>query len=153
MVLSDAEVQLIESMGLFFERLGNPRIGGRMAGLMLLASEPLALEEIANLLKVSKASVSTNSRQFLAIGVIEEVSFPGDRRTYYRFNPRAWEDRLVIAQQLGATIEALALQGLGAIASDNEAARQRLDYTREFGAFLQEGVRRLQEEWRTRRSS
>lgn len=151
MVLSDAEIQFVESTGLFYERLGFPRIGGRMAGLMLLSPEPLPLEEVAAILRVSKASVSTNSRQFIRLGVLEEVSRPGDRRRFLRWHPGTFDGRLAILAAVGESIEHLAASGLAAIRPENDAARARLDYARAFAEFLQAGAGRLQNEWLARR--
>jgi DNA-binding transcriptional regulator GbsR (MarR family) len=76
--------QFVEKLGRFFEAEGAPRTAGRILGLMLLTSGELALDEIAERLQVSKASVSTNARQMEVAGVLERCSHPGDRRDYYR---------------------------------------------------------------------
>jgi DNA-binding transcriptional regulator GbsR (MarR family) len=90
--LSPEDHRFIEALGLHFEnKAGFPRIGGRMLGLLMLASKPLALGSIAELLKVSPASVSTNIRTFHAKGLVEEMSLPGDRRHYYVFSDSAFE--------------------------------------------------------------
>ncbi|MDY7229509.1 GbsR/MarR family transcriptional regulator [Hyalangium rubrum] len=85
--------RFIESLGLHFEDQGIPRIGGRMLGLLMLAPKPLSLGTIAELLQVSPASVSTNVRRFHAKGLVQEISYPGDRRHYYVFSDNAWEHR------------------------------------------------------------
>jgi len=77
--------QLIEDFGLFWERYGLPRILGRMYGLLLLSDEPhLSLEQIADELRISKASASTIARQLQAMTMISKSTVPGDRRDYYR---------------------------------------------------------------------
>lgn len=83
-MLSSRE-KLIEDFGLFFEQYGFPRIFGRIYGLLLLTDEPhLSLEQIANELKISKASASTLARQLQAMTMIAKSSVPGDRRDYYK---------------------------------------------------------------------
>jgi DNA-binding transcriptional regulator GbsR (MarR family) len=42
-----------------------------------------SLDEMAEQLQVSKASVSANARLLETIGMIERVTKPGDRRDYY----------------------------------------------------------------------
>ena len=77
--------QLIEDIGLFWERYGLPRIFGRMHGLLLLSNEPhLSLDRIAKELNISKASASTIARQMNAMTMINKSTVPGDRRDYYR---------------------------------------------------------------------
>src|SRR5258707_3209499 len=85
--LSPALQEFVESMGVYFERFALPRIGGRILGLLLIADRPLSLDDMASTLRVSRASISTNMRLLTASSLAEQVSFPGDRRDYYRFGP------------------------------------------------------------------
>ena len=70
-----------------FEADGFPPIAGRIFGLLLLSEDPRSLDDLAQGLGVSKASVSTNARRLAAEGVLERVPRPGDRRDYYRVTP------------------------------------------------------------------
>src|SRR5688500_16342267 len=71
-------------MGMLFEADGASRTAGRLMGLLMLSPEPCSLEELAERLRVSKASVSTNARALERYGTIERVTRPGDRRDYYQ---------------------------------------------------------------------
>lgn len=82
--IDPAAERFIERMGLFFEADGAPRIAGRMFGLVLLSPDPCSLDDLAEQLQVSKASVSTNSRLLELWGAVERVTRPGDRRDYYQ---------------------------------------------------------------------
>lgn len=82
--MQPTDEQFVEKLGRFFESEGAPRTAGRILGLMLLTPGELALDDIADRLQVSKASVSTNARQMEVGGVLERCSHPGDRRDYYR---------------------------------------------------------------------
>jgi DNA-binding transcriptional regulator GbsR (MarR family) len=79
-----AAERLIEQMGLHWESEGRPRIAGRVFALMLLQDRDFTLEELAAVLRVSRGSMSTNTRRLEADGVIERVAKSGDRRVYYR---------------------------------------------------------------------
>jgi DNA-binding transcriptional regulator GbsR (MarR family) len=77
--------QLIEDFGMYFEQYGMSRILGRVYGLLMIADEPmLGLDQMAEQLGISKASVSTVARQLQAFTLIEKVTVPGDRKDYYR---------------------------------------------------------------------
>ena len=76
--------QFIERMGLLWEQEGLTRIAGRIFGLALVSPDPCSLDEIAEALGVSKASVSNDARMLEKLGFVERVSLPGDRRDYYR---------------------------------------------------------------------
>lgn len=145
--LSAEEERFIESMGLFFERQGVPRIGGRILGLLLLAEEPLALGEAARLLRVSPASVSTNVRQLQASGLVDPASIPGDRRHYYVFNSAGWDHRLELA--------ITAMDALGQLCQDALAApgleeRHKLREAVEFCDFYRRELSGAAERWRAR---
>ncbi len=73
----------IERMGLFWESEGLPRIAGRLFGLLFLQSGECSLDEMAESLGVSKASVSTDIRRLERMGFVERIGRPGDRRDYY----------------------------------------------------------------------
>ncbi|MEM9557144.1 MAG: MarR family transcriptional regulator [Acidobacteriota bacterium] len=74
----------VEAMGRDFEKESMPRIAGRVFGLLLLETGPHGLQQLAERLRVSRASVSTNTRLLEERGMIERVTLPGDRRDYYR---------------------------------------------------------------------
>jgi DNA-binding transcriptional regulator GbsR (MarR family) len=52
-----------------------------------LTPEPLALDDISELLGISKASASTGTRQLSAWGGIRQVWVPGDRRDHFQVEP------------------------------------------------------------------
>jgi DNA-binding transcriptional regulator GbsR (MarR family) len=85
-------------MGLLFEQDALPHIAGRVFGLLLVSQEARCLGELAEVLQVSKASVSTNARLLARRGVLERVRRAGDRRDFYRVSPdlfpRSMADRL-----------------------------------------------------------
>jgi DNA-binding transcriptional regulator GbsR (MarR family) len=148
--LTPDDERFIESLGLHFEDKGIPRIGGRMLGLLMLAPRPLSLGRIAELLKVSPASVSTNIRQFHNRGLVEEISFPGDRRHYYVFSDSAWEHRFEDAIE-GIT-EALQIMRTRQerLAPQEHVRAQRLSAAIEFFTFFLGTVESALERWRAR---
>lgn len=79
--------RFIERMGMAFETDGATRIMGRIFGLLLLSAKPVALDEISAGLGVSRASVSTDARKLLQLGLLERRTLPGDRRDYYAVHP------------------------------------------------------------------
>ena len=84
-------------MGRHFEEEGVPRIAGRLFGQLMLLEAVASLDELAELLQVSKGSVSSNARLLEEWGLAERITRPGDRRDYYRLAPDLSE-RLVRRQ-------------------------------------------------------
>jgi DNA-binding transcriptional regulator GbsR (MarR family) len=146
--LGSAEQRFVEAMGLHFERQGSTRIGGRIHGLLMLAEEPLSLARIAQLLKVSAASVSTNIRQCTDMGLVEPASVPGDRRHYYVISSQGWESRLRTAEVsmrsfIRVCQEALDTPSLG--------AKPNLREARDFCEFYLAEMAGISERWRAAR--
>ncbi len=143
------QLALVERVGLQFEGMGVPRIGGRIFGLLLIADRPLSLDDIAALLLVSRASVSTNLRLFVHLGFLEAVPVAGERRRCFAVTEHAWEQRLGGVMRDGASLRRLMEVGLAAVPADTPA-RARLEVAAAFGAFLEEEAAGMTERWRAR---
>ena len=76
--------QFIEDFGLALAAEGLSRIAGRLLGLILMLDDGGDLETLARQLRVSRASISTNTRLLESVGAIERHSIPGQRRIVYR---------------------------------------------------------------------
>jgi len=82
----DGVSYFIEQMGLTSQSDGLPRIAGRIAGYFIIHGGPVSFAQLAEQLKVSRGSVSTNARMLVSIGFIEKVTVPGDRQDYYQLS-------------------------------------------------------------------
>ena len=141
--------RFVESMGMYFESYGIPRIGGRILGLLLIAHEPLSAERIASILKVSRASVSTNFRILLASNLAEKITFPGDRSTYFVFPDSGLEKTLLVEIQGIDVLKRLVQQGLAALPSD-DSARNRMQEMMDWTDFLLKLYQKALVDWRAR---
>lgn len=85
------EMHFIEDIALFFERMGMPRMAGRILGVLLIADAPAqSISEIGEKLNASKSSVSIMARLLVENGLIERVATSVPRRDYYRFKEGGW---------------------------------------------------------------
>ena len=146
--ITAAAQTFVEGVGVYFERFALPRIGGRLLGLLLVIDKPLSLDDLASILSVSRASVSTNMRLIQAIGLAELVTRPGDRRDYYQFTHDAWERSMLIDMESIQTLRQLADRGLEAIATSENTAREHLDNLIRFCDLALEERRATLERWR-----
>lgn len=144
------EVVFIETLGIQVEKLGFPRIAGRILGLLALSDAPLHLDDIATRLQVSRASVSTNTRLLLGVQLIEEVGIPGDRRIYFRFHPKAFEGRLPLLLGRLELIGAWIQQGMSMIPPERKSVQQRFAQALEFQQFMTNELQGALERWRRR---
>ncbi|MBN1206549.1 MAG: MarR family transcriptional regulator [Myxococcaceae bacterium] len=148
--LTPDDHQFIEAIGRHFEDEGIPRIGGRLLGLLILAEKPLSLGRIAELLKVSPASVSTNVRLFHTRRLIEEISYPGDRRHYYTFSDAAWEHQFQSAMGAVTAAQKIFRGSLARLRPEEHVRCQRMSQAIEFFQFMHGVLESALGSWRNR---
>ena len=146
--LSASELDLVDSLARFYEAQGGARIGGRVLGLLMIVDGPLSLDELATILKASRASISTNVRALSSAGMIEHHTFPGDRRDYYRFSDTAWEQRIHTGITALERFRAIAEKALATVPATNAVARERLVGMSEFCKLFEDLEREALEKWR-----
>ena len=149
--LDPADEEFVERVGRFFEADAAPRTSGRMIGLLLLAPGELSIDEIAERLRVSRASVSTNARQLEQWGIVERVSHTGDRRDYYQISPDIGERTLERALQgIGSMVRRLR-QGQQTVAGRSQVVQDRFAGTISFHERAMDVVSDLLGQVRARR--
>lgn len=130
--MDSEKLTYIEEAGLMFEQLGMTRMVGRVLACLLVSDQDqMSFEEIREILDASKGSVSSCSRQLIQIGLIEPVSLPGDRKTYYRATKvelgSLLKRRMELFARLGSTFDRAA--------SLKERHDETYDWLREAAAF------------------
>jgi DNA-binding transcriptional regulator GbsR (MarR family) len=80
---SKARTDMVEAAGGLFQLLGLPRSAGQIYGLLYFSDKPLSLDDMVNLLSISKGSASMGTRHLSSWGVIRQVWVPGDRRDHF----------------------------------------------------------------------
>jgi DNA-binding transcriptional regulator GbsR (MarR family) len=139
----------IERSGLLWQRDGLPRIAGRIFALTLISPEPCSLDDIAETLGVSKASVSNDARMLEKLGFIERVSLPGDRRDYYRINGQSLERSLEARVQRVRDFQELLDTGMR-LPIKNPEVRERLEDHRIAFGHMVDAFSEALEQLRTR---
>jgi len=149
--LSSQKEQLlhyIEEFGLFFEQFGLPRTAGRMLGWLLVCDPPhQTMDELTEVLQVSKSSVSTTSRMLIQSGLVEKVSFPGERKDFYRISDDAWIQAWVVRVKQTVAVRQLAERGLDLLSDETLKRRARLQTMHDLYEFLEEELPKLTERW------
>jgi DNA-binding transcriptional regulator GbsR (MarR family) len=137
----------VEDMGLFFEQYGSQRTMGKVVGLLLMAERPLSQEGLMRLLNLSRTSASMTVRWAEHLGLVEQVSLPGDRKRYYQIRAdmanwlaRASMQKIEEFLQLLTTAEGLA----------DPNARARLAQMCELMSFLNKRIEAAFADWNER---
>ncbi len=88
--------ELIECIGRNSEKDGYQPVTARIMGLlMVMDKEEYTFEEIVTEMQISKSTVSNALRNLELRGVIEYVTYPGDRKRYFRFLYEDFDDMVV----------------------------------------------------------
>ena len=145
--MDPAIARFIERMGLDAEGDGFPRIAGRVAGLLVASATPSSLDDIAETLQVSRASVSTNCRLLENLGIADRVSLPGDRRDYYEIS-KNFPDRFfeVVRAQLDRKVR-IAEETLAELAEGETIVRTRMEIYRHLHDFMRAELDAMVPRW------
>ncbi len=85
--------ELIELIGRQHEKEGYQPVTGRILGLlMVLDKEEYTFDEIVAEMKISKSTASNALKNLKLRGVIEYITYPGDRKRYFRFKSGDMDD-------------------------------------------------------------
>ena len=121
------EIHFIEDIALFFERMGMPRMAGKILGVLLIADPPAqSITEIGEKLNASKSSVSIMARLLVEIGLIERVASPVPRRDYYRFKEGGWILYMRQWLALMSELHKITERGLDLMAGKSADLKERL---------------------------
>lgn len=147
-------LQFVEDVGLTFEEIGLPRMMGRVLGWLLIADPPhQSFDELADVLQASRGSISTSTRGLIQTGLVERVSFPGQRRAYYRLRENGWSAIMERRMSSMSVIRRLAERGLDLLSEEPEDRRRRLEEMRSLYAFFEREMPALIERWRKERAA
>ena len=148
------QMEFVEEIARLMEELGLPRIGGRILGWLTICDPPhQSFNDLVAVLGASKGSVSGVTQRLLDRQLVERITLPGERQTYFRLRPDA--ARLVTARQqriLDAMTQA-AERGLAVAARTNPTGdRRRLEEMRDLSRFFARRYPVLLEEFERERA-
>lgn len=77
---------VVESAGDLANSLSLNRVVGQLYALLYISPQPLSLDEMLDVLKISKGNVSVNIRVLEDWGAVRKVWIKGSRKDYYEAN-------------------------------------------------------------------
>lgn len=81
----------VESLGVFYEKSGMTPMQARVFALLLLSDPPhLDFFAIRDFMGASKSAVSNAVNRLMDINRVDYLTFPGDRKRYFKVNPEKW---------------------------------------------------------------
>lgn len=146
------QMRFVEEMGLLMEENNQPRIAGRILGWLLICNPPhQSFNDLVEVLQASKGSISNMTRLLLQIGLIEKVSLPGDRQTYFRIRPESWRRILQRQMSMVERLCQVADHGLDLLRDAPDEQRRRLQEMRDFNSFFRRKLPELIDEFESTR--
>lgn len=88
--LTESDARFIERMGQLAQADGLSRIAGQIWAVLIVSDDPVSSSELVGLLRVSKASVSTNTCFLERLGIVERRSMPGERQDFFSIRPNPY---------------------------------------------------------------
>ncbi len=149
---NEALSPFVEECGLVFEEFGLPRTSGRIWGWLIVCDPPeQTAKQLARALRVSKGSISTNTRLLERVGMLERVGIPGSRESQHRLVPHAWES--VLKHRIAGThrMVGLAERGMELLEGGSAERTRRLREKLEFYTFFARELESLLERWQDHR--
>lgn len=110
---SQQRAEYVERFARILEQGGEARITGRIYAHLATAEEPyLSLQELSDQLGISRASVSTNTRRLIALGMLTREAVPGSRGEHYALTSTGAAAMIERAAQTALVMAELAAEGV-----------------------------------------
>ena len=147
-VRKNHKTQFAEQFGIFFEKVGFPRMAGRVWGYLLTCNPPeQTAEELSKAVQASRSSVSTMTRLLIQLGLLERVGIPGRRSGYYRVRSGGFTEILRAKMQFTTEVRRIAEHGLKFLESEPPSVRKHLEEYRDLCIFFEKQFPMLIEKW------
>lgn len=149
--VNDAMLEYVERFGRHWEENGGNRGQGKILGYLLVSNPPhQSSRQLRERLRLSAGSVSTNTRLLEQFGMVDRLTFPGDRATYYRLDPRAWDVILGLKQRQMEQLRHMTEEALTVVEGDPD---ERITGLVELLDFIDEEYPKFVALWKTRKEA
>ena len=85
------KLRQVERIGVVFEKSGTPPVAARVIGHLMMAEPPyLSFDDLVEATQASKSSVSNAIKFLQTEGLVDYITFSGDRKRYFRLYTDTW---------------------------------------------------------------
>ena len=144
----DEKQQFVEEFALYFEQTGYPRMDGRILAWLFISDPPhQCFNDLVDVLQASKSAISTSTRQLIRSGWIERISFPGQRRDYYRLRPDFCSTSIGYFISRMEGLATLTKNGLDLLKDFPPERSERLEEAHSIFVFIRDEMPNMLEQW------
>ena len=146
---ADQLSEKVEKIGIMIEQMGHAPVPGRILAYLMLSEPPYRdFFDIQEFLKASKSSVSTALNQLMQAGVVNYITFSGDRKRYFQINTKGLlsisKEQFKRGEQINEMVsEALQHRRSSEFQRFNRELKEVID----FSMYVHKGIEKLIEEW------
>jgi hypothetical protein len=131
--MNERQQEFVEAFGRYYESHAGARTAGRMLAWLMICDPPhKTAAELVDELGVSAGSVSTIARQLTTVGLMERITFPGERASYHRLREHAWVQAMDMRMNGLRELHGLAMTGRHVESSDRPDRVEELIHVTEF---------------------
>lgn len=139
---------LIEKIGVFSEKSGFPPAMGRIFGYLMVSDPPhKTFEEIQQYLQISKSAVSNALKFLMMKEIVDYITFPSDRKRYFRLNISGWSLQLKKKMEGQELFQEIIQEALAARSNKYPEFNQNLSEILEFHSFIQREIKSAIQKW------
>ncbi|MEQ9442885.1 MAG: MarR family transcriptional regulator [Cyclobacteriaceae bacterium] len=142
----------VERIGVVFEKAGISPVGGRIIGLLMMAEPPyLTFDDLVERTQASRSSVSTTLKFLQAEGLVDYITFSGDRKRYFQLFASTWleifKDRISSLTDFQQVLE----ETVALRSSQYPEFNQTLKEVSSLYGDLEEKIKKTLEDWEKKR--
>lgn len=153
MALTRQQQELIEKIGVFYEREGRQPVCGRILGLLLVSDRPeLTFDEVRELLQISKSATSNALNLLLQTGTVEYITYSGDRKRYFRLKKSSLLEGFTEKFNKIIGIKEILKEVLASRSNKTQDFNCGLQEYIDFMEFMEQEIPLLLEKWKVKRS-
>lgn len=139
----------VEKIGIMMEQMGRAPVPGRIVAYLMLSEPPYRdFFEIQEFLKASKSTISTAINQLMQAGVVNYITFSGDRRRYFQINTKGLADVMKQKYKQGQLLNDMIGETLlHRKNSEYQSFNRELKEVIDFSTYVYKGIEKLIADW------
>jgi DNA-binding transcriptional regulator GbsR (MarR family) len=151
---ADQLSEKVEKIGIMIEQTGQAPVPGRIVAYLMLSEPPYRhFYEIQAFLKASKSSISTALNQLMQAGVVNYITFSGDRKRYFQIDTKGLTKVIKDQYKKGQLINDMIMETLQHRKnSEFQRFNRELKEVIDFSNYIHKGIDKLIVDWEKVRS-
>ena len=139
----------VEKIGIMIEQMGRAPVPGRIVAYLMLSEPPYRdFYEIQDFLKASKSTISNALNQLMQAGVVNYITFSGDRRRYFQINTKGLVHVMKEQYKQGQLLNDMISETLQHRKnSEFQKFNRELKEVIDFSSYVHKGIEKLIADW------